>query len=212
VSLITACNSALAKLAKDRITAFDGSSLEAQYCEQFVQELLDEMADWTAWPQLIERTSLALVSNDRAAEWLYAYALPTDLGEPIAIRKPEDDATALPELSPPYTLPHQDRYNYGFKIEGGKLYTNVENAIFVYSSDEMTAAKWTPKMRRAFIDEMAYRLGPPLGKLPMNKLDMLRQEALLAKLEAIADAENKNERRQVNHISDGEFARMGFLE
>lgn len=212
MSLLSACNSALAKIAKRKITSLEDQSLEAQYCQQFSQELLDEMADWTVWPQLIRRVSLAGITNDRAAEWLYAYALPADFGEPVAIRKQEEDAQVLPELSPPFTLPFQDRYRYGFTIEGGKLYSNVEDAIFVYSSKTMLATDWTPKMRRAFIDEMAHRLAPPVGKLSSVRLQQLQQDALRSKLEAIADAENKNERIQPNYISQAEYARMGYLE
>ena len=211
-SIIKACNSALAKIAKGKITSLEERSVEAQYCNQFVEELLLEMADWSAWSRLIKRASLAGATNDRPAEWLYAYAIPADFGEPIAIRRVEEDAILLPELSTPYTLPDQDRHRLGYIIEGERIYSNVKDATLVYSSSEMPFSKLTPLMRRAFIDELAYRLAPPVAKLSANRLQQLEQQAMMSKNMAIADAENKNERIMPNYKSAGEYAREGYLE
>jgi hypothetical protein len=211
-ALISACNSALAKIAKGPITSLEDEGVEELYCKQFADELLLEMADWTAWPDLIKRAVLAETTNDRPAEWMHAYALPSDFGEPIAIRKPEDAAVLLPELSPPFTLPEQDRYRLGFKIEGRLVYTNVEDATLVYSSRLLEAGQLTPLMRRAFIDELAARLAAPVGKMSANRIEALERKAMMTKLEAIADAENKNERIQPNYMSAAEYAREGYLE
>lgn len=211
-TLISACNEALAAILKPNITSLDEASLEARYCNQFQGPLLEEMADWTAWPQLITRTTLAGKTNDRPAEWLYAYAAPNDYGEFIAIRKQEEDATALPELAIPYTLPVQDRYPLACVIEGGTVYTNVEDAILVYSKDTMTVTDFTAKMRRAFVDELAARLAGPVGKMSVARVRGYEQKAMASKLEAICDAENKTPRSEPGFASMAELARAGFLE
>lgn len=210
--IITSCNEALSKIAKGLITALTESSVEAKYCNLLQQPLVDEMADWCSWPQLIKRQTLVAVTNDRPAEWVYAYAKPSDYGEPIAIRKVEDDLTTAPLVETPYTLPQQDKYPLGFIVEGGKVYTNVETAALVYSSSTLTFADFTPMMRRAFVDELAARLAAPVAKLSMGRVDVLKREAMVSKLDAISHAENKNPRQEVKFTSMSEFAREGYLE
>lgn len=211
-ALITACNEALALIMKDEITSLDEGSIEARYCNLFAQPLLEEVADWCAWPNLIKRTSLAEVTNDRAAEWLYAYQMPADYGEFIAIRKVEEDAQMLPDLSPPFTLPVQDRFNYAAKVEGGKVYTNVESAILVYSASKMTVSDMTPKVRRAFVLELAARLAAPVGKMSARDIASMMNNALMAREEGIADAMNKNPQIEPTYASSAELARAGLLE
>lgn len=211
-SLIKACNSALARIAKGSITSLDEGSIEAENCALFAPEILEEMADWCNWPQMIVRASLALVTNDRPAEWKYAYAQPADFAKPIAIRRVEDDLVNAPLYSPPFTLPEQDRLRLGFIIEGGKVYTNVENATLVYVKSEMTANDFTPTMRLAFTAELAARLAIPVAKLSANAVQRLEQKAMMCKADAIADAENSNERMMPAYKSEGEWAREGYLE
>lgn len=212
VALISACNSALAKIAKASITDINEGSIEAEYCAIFAPEILAEMGDWTDWPDLEKRVSLAGVPNDRASEWNFAYALPADFGEPIAIRRPEEPADSLPIYATPFTMPSQDRLRVGFAIRGGKLYTNVKDAIFVYTSGNFTAENLSPKMRRAFIDELAFRLASPVAKSSSNRLEQLKNEATISRLEAISDAQNKNERFEPSYISMAELARRGVIE
>jgi hypothetical protein len=211
-ALITACNSALAKIAKGSIASIDEESIEAKYCAIFAPELLREMADWTHWPDLIKRVTLAPIPNDRPAEWNFAYALPADFGEPLAIREQQHDAPSLPIHTPPFTLPQQDRIRIAYLIEGKVIYTNVEEAIFVYTRDTMRVDDMTPKMRRAFVDELAYRLASPVGKMNGQALGQLSQEAFANKLEAISDAQNKTERFEPNYMTMAEMARMGMIE
>jgi len=211
-ALITACNLALSRIAKGSITSLDEGSLEAEYCALHAPEVLEEMADWCHWPSMVKREVLAGVPNDRPAEWLYAYALPADFANPVAIRRVEEDLVIAPEHSPPFTLPHQDRARIGFLIEGGKVYSNVKDATLVFIKNTMTANDLSPAMRLAFVSELTARLATPLGKLSANAVARLEQKALVAKLEAIADAENSNERIMPNYKSDAEWAREGYLE
>jgi hypothetical protein len=212
VALIAACNEALAEIAAGSIVALDEGSIEARECARFAPTILLEMADWTVWPNLIKRAALAQVANDRPAEWNFAYAKPADFGEPIAIREKEEAAGQLPIYSTPFTLPQQDRARIGFIVEGDLIYTNVPQATFVYSASLLDLNQMTALMRRAFVCELAYRVSAPVSKLPANERAALEQKARMAKIEAMADAENKTERRSPNYVSAAEFARMGFLE
>lgn len=211
-ALITACNSALGRIAKGTITALDEDSVEARYCLIYAPEVLDEMADWTHWPEMVKRVALAGVENDRPAEWLYAYAKPADYAKPIAIRRVEEDLRTAPEYSPPFTLPHQDRMRLGFTVEGGKVYSNVKDATLVYIKNQMTANDLSPQMRLAFVTELAARLAIPVAKLSANQVERLEQKAMMAKEDAVADAMNANDQMMPNYKSSAEWAREGFLE
>lgn len=211
-ALINACNSALGRIAKDTITAIDEESVEAQYCAIYAPEILAEMADWTIWPQMVVRAALAGVTNDRPAEWKYAYAVPADFSKPIALRRVEEDVIWPSEYAPPFTLPYQDRMRIGFLIEGGKVYANTEDATLVYTKSELTANDLSPSMRLAFVTELAARLAIPVAKLSTNQVARLEQKAMMAKEEAIADELNSNERQMPNFKSEAEWAREGFLE
>ena len=211
-ALITACNSALAAIAKGFITSLDEGSLEAQYCNLLAPQLLEEMGDWTVWPTMIARETLASVPNDRPAEWLYAYARPAEYGKPVAIRRVEEALTSAPEYSSPYTLPHQDTMRLAFLAEGDKIYSNVKDAVLVYTKNSLVADDLSPAMRRAFIDELAARLATPVAKLSARAVQSLEQKAMMSKMDAIADAQNSNERIMPNYKSDAEWAREGHLE
>jgi hypothetical protein len=209
-SLISACNEALAKCSKEHIVSLDEGSIESATCESIYPALLEEMADWAAWPDSVTRANLALLtSNDREAEWLYAYGKPNDLGDPIAIRAREDAATSLP-VGGPYTLPAQDIAPLAYIIEGGVIYTNVKDAILVYARRATSIGQFTSHMRRAFVDELAYRLSYPFRLDRGTKAD-LRQEAEMSRARAIAEAENSTPRQRPNHVSEAEWARMGYL-
>ena len=90
-ALIDCINRALSLIAKPRIVALTDTSLEAIEANSHALPLLAEISEWTKWPVLIKRTVLAELTNDRPAEWNYCYALPSDFGEAVAIRKVEDE-------------------------------------------------------------------------------------------------------------------------
>jgi hypothetical protein len=105
--LIDICNRALALIAAGQIADLAEGSIEAREAARFAPSLLAELADWADWPFARARVVLAQVANDRPAEWLYAYALPTAMARPIAVRAVEADAASLP-LGGPFPFPVQD--------------------------------------------------------------------------------------------------------
>jgi len=206
-ALVTCCNEALALLAAGSVASLTENSIEAREANRFAEPLLAELAEWTEWSFLRKREVLAGIDNDRPAEWLYAYAVPADLGSPIAIRAVEDIATDLP-TSGPYTLPIQDAVPSLFAVEGGTVYTNVADATLVYARCVTEADALPPLLRRAFVLELAARMALPLKK-DGNVAKLVSQQAALAKVEAIAAEENKNPRRAVRYVSEAEYARVG---
>lgn len=207
-ALISACNEALALIAKGSIASLNEGSIEADECNRFAGPLLEEMAEWTEWPEQIVRVTLALTTNDRPAEWLYAYAQPSDMADPIAIRQVEQDAARLP-LGIPFQLPYQDAQPLALQVEGGKIYSNVETADLTYVKSTLEAADLRPLMRRAFVDELAARLATPVAK-DAKMADRLAQKAEVSRARAIADAQNRSPRRAVAYVTEAEMAREGY--
>jgi len=207
-ALIDLCNRALAQIAAGQIADFTEGSIEAREVSRFASPLLLEVADWTEWPWMIKRQALASVANDRPAEWLYAYAEPSDLAQPLAIRQVEDDATDLP-IAGPYPFPYQDTMPLAYLHEGGRIYANVPTATLVYAKNTMEAGDMPPLVARAFELELAARIALPIKK-DARVAQVLQQQAETARARAIADEENKRVHRPARYASDAEYARAGI--
>ncbi len=207
-ALITLCNQALGEVAADQIASLNENSIESRECVRFAQPLLDEIADWNEWPFRNTRVVLASLVNDRTAEWLYRYALPSDAASVIAIRSVEEAASYLPEYGP-YAMPSQDRMPNAWQIEGSSLYSNVETATLVYSRSSLDAGDLPPLLQRAFVLELAARLAWPVKK-DKDLRKILRQEAELAKSRAISDERNKSPQTPPRYVSEVEYARAGI--
>ena len=142
-ALIDLCNRALAQIAAGQIADFSEGSMEAREVSRFASPLLLEVADWAEWQWMIKRQALASVANDRPAEWLYAYAEPADLAQPLGLRQVEDDATDLP-IAGPYPFPQQDAMPLAYLHEGSRIYANVPTATLIYARSTLEAGDMPP--------------------------------------------------------------------
>lgn len=210
-SLIELCNRALANVAKGQIASLNEQSLESRECVRWAQPLLDEIIGWSDnMPLGRRRVVLAELVNDRPAEWSFAYALPSDMETPIAIRRVEQGGRALPEGGP-FNFPLQDGLPLRFQIEGDKIYSNVPTATLIYTASTIEARELGGLMQKAFVDELSVRIAMPLTKDPKVG-GALANIAELSRARAIAHEENKMPQRQVTYVSDAELARLGLLE
>lgn len=209
-SLIELCNRSLAAVAKGQIASLNEQSIEARECVRFAQPLLDEMIGWSDnMPLGRRRVVLAEVTNDRPSEWLFAYAKPSDMETPLAIRLGEDPAQCLPEGGP-FNFPLQDGFPLRFLLEGDKLYSNVATATLIYTAASIQASELSGLMQKAFVDELAVRIATPLTKDPKVGA-ALANVAELSRARAVAHEENKMPQRQTAYVSDAELARMGIM-
>jgi hypothetical protein len=206
--LIDICNRALAQIAAGQIADFAEGSIEAREANRFALPLLAELAEWAPWPWARTRVVLAEVVNDRPAEWLHAYAAPTNLAQPIALRAMEDAATALPSGGP-FPFPLQDAAPLAFLYEAGRIYANVANATLVYVRSNVAAQELPPLVARAFELELAARLALPVKK-DATAAQTLARAAEMARMRAIADEANKHGERPARFASEAELARAGI--
>lgn len=209
MTLIDLCNRALAAIAAGSVASLTEGSIEARECNRFAQPLLDEMADWSSELPLLERrVALALLANDRADEWLYCYALPSDCADPLTIRETVDAVSYLP-MAGPHNFPLVDREANAFTVANGKLYCNVENALLVYSKAGLSVDDLSPLAARAFETELAARICFPVKK-DAKMAQSLAQYADIARKRWIADEENKRPRKATRYTSEVEYARWGI--
>lgn len=209
-TLIPLCNQALAGIGKAPIADLDEGSLEARECQRFAEPLLAEMVEWSdCLPFAQKRAVLAVVTNDRPAEWMYAYAAPSDMAAPIAIREVEEPADYLPKNGP-FTFPRQDTEPFPFLHEAGKIYANVETATLVYTRDTIDVSELPALGQRAFVTELQARLAMPLTKDARIEQGAM-QKAEIARVRWLADEENKNPRPAVRYTSEAEWARRGYV-
>lgn len=206
---ISIAQDAISLIGKGKIASLEENSTEASEAKFHLPMVLEEMAEWTEWPERIHRAALAVVVNDRPAEWQYAYAQPSDMSDPIAVRGVEDAATSLP-VRGPYTLPVQDTLPIRYLVEGGKVYTNIESATLVYTRENLEAQDLRPLMRRAAVDELAARLALSV-KRDAKLAQQMAQRAEVSRARAIADARNRSPDFEDRFISEAELARAGFL-
>ncbi|WP_341896454.1 hypothetical protein [Sphingobium sp. YR657] len=205
------CNEALSEIAADPINSIDEKSSSAFYCKMHYDSVLAELLTWTDWDWAIRRTTLAAQPNDRKGEWLYRYARPADMADAIRVLPSVDQQVQnLPTVGP-YSFPGWDALGrLPYAAASGSIYTNVPTAIMEYQVNAVDVAVIDTLAARAASMELASRLAMPLKKSRALKGDMVKL-AEAARQRAIAESENRQPRRQVDYISEVEYARMGLM-
>ncbi len=205
------CNEALSEIAADPINSIDEKSSSAFYCGMHYDSVLAEVLTWTDWDWAIRRTTLAGQINDRKGEWLYRYARPTDMADAIRVLPSVDRQVESLPMVGPYSFPRWDALGrLPFAAASGSIYTNVATAIIEYQVNVVDPAVIDTLAARAAALELASRLAMPLKKSRNLKGDMVKL-AEVAKQRAIAESENRHPRRQVDYVSEVEYARMGLM-
>lgn len=205
------CNAALSEIAADPINSIDEKSSSAFYCKMHYDSVIAELLTWTDWDWAIRRTTLAAQPNDRKGEWLYRYARPTDMAEAIRVLPSVDQQVENLPVVGPYSFPAWDALGkLPFAAASGSIYTNVADAMLEYQAGSVDPAVIDIAAARAAALELASRLAMPLKKSRTLKGDMVKL-AEVARQRAIAESENRAPRRQLDYISEVEYARMGLM-
>lgn len=211
------CNLALAKVKAAPITTFNESSLEARECRRFyplvVAKMLEGPNDWSFVNQ---RVTLALVTNDRDHEWLYAYTIPSNMARAIRI---------LPDLSAagvgiPVPLPGEPYaetwssvggdFRMPYEIQGTTLYTNAENAVLEYAIDDIAGVKIGGLVADALAADLGSMLAIPVKGDSQREKD-LATEAEIKWQRAIAEDRNRHPQQTGAYVSEAMAVRHGSL-
>lgn len=213
-NLIQVCNEAISDLPAHPITGLDDTRKEARECNRHLNGVVADLIGMHDFAFARRRASLAALSNDREGEWGYAYALPDELGSEVRLIRDYSQTNGAgvvvtpllywPALEMGYTPVH-------YTVANGVLYTDLENAILEYSLDAVEPNKWPALFAQAVIRLLAARIYRPiLGEKADTQEWIVKQRAAdRAFREAVADDLNRNPRRRMSFISEGEMARAG---
>lgn len=218
LSQLEISNLALAHLPAAPIASTAENSLEAREARRFYPHVMADMLEGPHdWSFANRRVALAaLATNDRDQEWLYAYALPSNLGSPIRV---------IPDLESlglgfPIPLPGQpyaeawavsgSQYETPYIIEGSTLYSNTATARLEYTINDIAGVTVSQLVITAAALDLAARIVVPVKK------DSERETKLLSMAEtawqrAIADDRNRHPETNGQYISEAMASRRGYL-
>jgi hypothetical protein len=199
---IAVCNLALAEIRAPVIVSLDDGSPEADACAQHYDDCLSTLLECHQWSFAKKRVSLALLAtNDRSGEWAYAYAAPADMAAMGVVVY----ATPTPPVGVyfpwPYDWPRPPFYLTDFIFDGTTIYTNLQNAVLEYSSNNVEESLWPAMFRRAVALDLASRLAITILDDRAKKGDFLQQHEA-AKRRAMADDLNRYPKRDAPAIDD----------
>lgn len=217
-SQLSISNLALAYLPAAQIASVNEDSLEARECRRFYPEVMSDMLEGPHdWSYANQRIALALLgTNDRDQEWLYAYALPANLGSPIRVL-PDLAGAGFAVPIPLPGEPYAETWAVGglfietpYIIEGSTLYSNVQNATLEFTINDVAGVNISQLAVRALSLDLASRVVVPIKK-DSDRETRLIQAAEMAWQRAVADDRNRQPETQGGYISEQLAARRGYL-
>lgn len=213
-SRLSICNLGLVQVPAEAIASVNEQSLEARECARVYDQSYKMLLEAHEWDFNIWRDALAALTNDRTAEWLYAYAVPVGMASPLRVI-PNIAAVAgayVPlagqRLSPVWNPYGPNPYAIDFIIVGTTLYTNEPDAILEYSKGTVDEGRLTAMFVDAFALDISSRVVMPILKSRERQKELV-SAAEIAKQRAIADDINRNPQRQWAGPSEAELARGG---
>lgn len=206
-STVDICNLALAHLGDDANIASINppeATPQAAHCARFYPIALNELLEQHSWSFATKRANLALLAETPPPTWLYVYALPSDHLNAARVLDPTDYAaqdilppTWLDDCNENRPLISPDNDAKPFVIEtlasGAQvIYTNVQNAILVYTAKVTDTTKFSALFTTALSYKLASYVGGPLTKDPKLVMSMIQ---MAATYQAKAEASDANSRR-----------------
>jgi hypothetical protein len=176
------CNLALAELPDKPIASLDETSLQARECKRVYQQAVLELFEAHPWQFGTARIALAQITNDRAAEWLFAYAMPSNIAMLrkiiVSMVVPDTSYLTYGQRPAPIGANIFDRAPaMPFLVSGSTIYTDIENAVAEYLPNGAEAS-FTPLFVKALYFDIASRICTPLTKSADKKKELIGQAEL----------------------------------
>lgn len=180
------------------ISALDEGSNEARACDQYFDQVRDELLEEYQWSFATVYDTLALVSefdddtDPEANDWGYSFRLPTDCIRVLRILTPNGDTEPNPY---PFEIGHDD--------QGMLLYCDLEEVSIKYIKRVEDPNLYRPKFAKA----LAWALAAEIC-FPLSISEPLRQRALeQARVWAGKAASSAMNERQARPEPDSQFTR-----
>lgn len=217
-SEIDICNLALGHLGDNATVSSifppEGSA-QAEHCARFYPIARDALLEMHNWNFSMRRINLAELTNNWP-EWKYAYALPADAINIIAVMPPDahdDYATRfLPTDTPSFAHNYSPMISAGryspqdFTVEVGDdgnhiLYTNQEKAMLRYTMYVTDTTSYSPLFVMALSWQLAAMLAGPILKGDAGSAEAKRCTQMAMGYVSSAKSSDSNQRRNsLEHI------------
>lgn len=206
-SQISICNQALDLIRASTIADINEASLEAEKCALHypaaVSRMLEGPYDFSFANQ---RVQLALTANARPNQWRFAYLVPQNCASPIAVLR-NSVGSNIPDQNDLWHWRDRGRdYSEPYEIEAGIIYTNVCNAWFDYSINDIDGVIISSLAADALVLELASRIVVPIKGDSAAKKDLIGQ-AELAWQRAIANDQNRQPQHYGDYVSESILVR-----
>ncbi|MGL4232692.1 MAG: hypothetical protein ACRCWJ_15110 [Casimicrobium sp.] len=178
---VVICNRALLRLPEAAIPNLEFRSPAARECVRFYKPVVRQMLEAHDWGLAQKRETLAESSTNAHPGYLYCYEEPNDLAFLIAVEHSIDARGQQFGVG---------RIRQRFERMGGKIYSNVANAVAVYTSLDITENDFNEQFVLAVELHLASRLAMPITK-KKDLADKLEQQANAHVNLAIANYRNQ---------------------
>ena len=158
MTAVQVCNLALGTLGQNPdVTSIAGAdvSVNGMFCQLFYPQAVAVLLDAHAWSFAMVTTALTLATNANPL-WQYAYTPPSDFfGVTALVAVGFSDELQLPS-------------GENFALEGGLIYSNIQNAVLKYTSNAAAVSPFpttgfNPLFVQALVTLLAsYLAGPTL--------------------------------------------------
>ena len=192
------CNTALAYLGDTATVASispPSGSAQSSHCARFYPLALQEMLEYHAWNFVTTRVTLAQASSNPSSSWLYAYVVPSDALNIIAVQAADvtDDysvglSTVGGYVPQPYVMSTDSSGNQ-------LILTNQISAVLRYTKTTSTAGAAAPLFVDALARLLAAKLAGPLLKGETGRAESKAQYALFVQARQLAIESDANQRK-----------------
>lgn len=135
---VSICSNALLMLGDKPIASFDEGTERANLASNLWDDVRDSVLRSHPWNSCIKRVSLAPESTPPAFDWPFSYVVPGDFLKALAVGELGSETE--------------------FRLEGGKLLTDVNPCLLRYIFRNDNPATYDPLLVDALTVEMAHRM------------------------------------------------------
>jgi hypothetical protein len=214
-------NQALDLIKGKRIQSIGENSLEARTCATHYPQVLSLALEGPVGSDHVfsfanRRVVLAETTNEREFEWVYAYAVPDDMGSAIRLIPNLESfgvGIPVPLAGEPYSevwASAVSAIEADYIIENGVIYANVETATLEYGIKEIDEASLPASVVEAMTSDLASRLAVPIKNDRKLRRELMEEADLLWQ-RAIADDKNRQPQRSGGYLSETTAARAGLI-
>ena len=207
-SAIDICNLALGHLGDTAtVSSIDPpeGSAQAEHCARFYPIARDSLLEMHLWNFSVRRVALAQVTNNWT-EWTYAYMVPADVNNIIAVLAPDAPNDYSTFVSPidgvPFYAPTvaaamytPQQYTVESMADGTSiLYANQSNAVLRYTSFITDTTKFSPLFIVTLSWHLASMLAGPLIKGDAGAAEAKRCQGMMTSYLTEAQMSDSNQR------------------